>query len=133
MMKTKALQFFILILILFISSCTSPRAVSGIQNNEKEANLTTKEQELNLFRTIQKYGPIENIILKHGPQNGSIIINICLDKSGKIVSKKINQKETTIRNQEVQKTALEIMEQFDFAADNYAPEVECGDYTISFR
>ncbi|TVQ42129.1 MAG: hypothetical protein EA362_13850 [Saprospirales bacterium] len=87
----------------------------------------------NLRRQIIKYGPTTQINSQYGQLNGTITIYLCIDRSGRIIFKEINQEETTIRNPEVQKSALEIMNQFLFAVDDSAPEVECGDYTIRFR
>ncbi len=95
--------------------------------------LFTPSQFPGLRRSVIKYGNTKILASQYPQLSGTLTIYLCIDRSGRIIFREINQAETTIRNPEAQKSALEVMNQFLFAADEFAPEVECGDYFIRLR
>lgn len=117
--------------IVLLMACSGPGKLhSSYDNKTTKTDQTAKNQGLQ--RKILKYGPSEDL-LAYGPQNGTVVVHLCIGRNGEILSSEINHDKTSIQHPGVHATALKIMDQFVFAADESAPEIECNDYTFRMR
>lgn len=66
-------------------------------------------------------------------ESGKISFNICVDRTGKVVSAEFNKKYSTIKDMETIRKALRMTKDYVFEVDKGASERECGRTTIVFK
>ncbi len=66
-------------------------------------------------------------------KNGRITMKVCIDRQGKNTYVAIIDKETTIKNKQIQQGALKAMSKYQWEEDYTAPFEQCGKYTYIFR
>lgn len=69
---------------------------------------------------------------KAAVENGKIVVNLCIDRQGRVVELKNNAEETTISNTALIRKALDIASGYRFEKDYNAAYRECGRLTFIF-
>ena len=65
-------------------------------------------------------------------ETGKIVINLCVNPSGKVVFSELNEELSTIENKSVLKKARKIASEYRFERDYTAPAKQCGKLTFIF-
>ena len=94
---------------------------------ESEAN-SKPEFYSKLTRIVDK-----RVFPKELTVSGKVVFNICIDRSGKIIYSKIDRDKTTITDRNFLQDASSAMRQTKFKSNSYAPEKECGTWTMNVR
>lgn len=66
-------------------------------------------------------------------RNGKITVNLCVDRTGYIISAEANEELTTIMDKELVEKAVSLTRRYRFEKDNSAPRQQCGKLTFSFK
>jgi hypothetical protein len=71
-------------------------------------------------------------ITRVAKQTGKVVLNICIDRQGKVVYAAYDPEKTTITDKEIIKQATHIGARYRFASSHSAPPRECGQLTFIF-
>ena len=66
-------------------------------------------------------------------QEGKITVSLCIDRSGKVVQARYDNKATSIKDKAVVRKAVYLTTRYRFEKDYTAPEVQCGKLTYIFE
>ncbi len=66
-------------------------------------------------------------------EEGKIVIDLCVNRDGRVVYSKYNKAASTIRTTSVLRKALEVAQQYRFERDYTAPDKQCGKLTFIFE
>lgn len=66
-------------------------------------------------------------------EEGKIVINLCVNRAGRVVYSKFNKEASTIKTTSVIRKALEVAKQYRFEKDYSAPDKQCGKLTFIFE
>ena len=66
-------------------------------------------------------------------QNGRITMKVCINRRGKNTYVEVIQSETTIKDRQLQRKALDNMSQYLWEEDYSAAKEQCGKYTFNFK
>lgn len=72
-------------------------------------------------------------ISRMAKENGKIVLNICINRDGKVESVAYNREKTTITDKDLIRQASEIASRYRFETKYSAPRKECGQLTFIFR
>ncbi len=82
-----------------------------------------------LTRTLIKYPDFAEII----KESGTISVNVCADRAGKVNFVEFNKKFSTITDMDVVRKAVSYAKDYLFEADATAPPRECGRVTFNIK
>ena len=63
-------------------------------------------------------------------QNGTVVLNICINQRGKVIGVKWNEERSTIDDTDLVRTAIKKAQRYRFEQDYTAPKRECGTLSI---
>lgn len=66
-------------------------------------------------------------------EEGKIVINLCVNREGRVVYTKYNKETSTIDSPDVLRKALEVAQDYRFEKDYTAPDKQCGKLTFIFE
>lgn len=66
-------------------------------------------------------------------RNGKITVNLCVDRTGHVISAEENEELTTILDRELVEKAVSLTKRYRFEKDNSAPREQCGKLTFLFK
>jgi outer membrane biosynthesis protein TonB len=66
-------------------------------------------------------------------EEGKIVIDLCVNRDGRVVYSKFNTDASTIKTNEVIRKALDVAQQYRFEKDFSAPDKQCGKLTFIFE
>ncbi|MFK7808940.1 MAG: hypothetical protein AB8F74_14140 [Saprospiraceae bacterium] len=66
-------------------------------------------------------------------EEGKIVIDLCVNKEGRVVYSKFNKAASTIKTTDVIRKALDVAQQYRFEKDYSAPTKQCGKLTFIFE
>jgi periplasmic protein TonB len=66
-------------------------------------------------------------------EEGKIVIDLCVNRDGRVVYSKFNTDASTIKTNEVIRKALDVAQQYRFEKDYSAPDKQCGKLTFIFE
>jgi len=66
-------------------------------------------------------------------EEGKIVIDLCVNRDGRVVYSKFNKGASTIKTMSVIRKAMDIAQQYRFEKDYTAPDKQCGKLTFIFE
>ena len=66
-------------------------------------------------------------------EEGKIVIDLCVNRDGRVVYSKFNKSASTIKTMSVIRKALSVAQQYRFERDYTAPDKQCGKLTFIFE
>lgn len=87
-----------------------------------------ESQIVEIKREVLERGIPENLDYK-----GTVVFNICINRSGIVIYSKYNRNKSTITNREALYDALSAMKKTKFAADSSAQRKVCGQWTFTYH
>ncbi len=76
------------------------------------------------------YRPSLDEVIK---QNGSVVLNICINQRGRVIGVKWNEERSSITDTDLVRLAIEKAQEYRFKADYSAPSRECGALSIHIK
>ena len=99
---------------------------------ESNSDLSAESED---FKTLGKLsrGVKKRVYPSNMAHSGTVVFNICVNRSGEVVYLKHDVEKTTITNEEALLDISEAMSKTKFVPDSSAPEKECGQWRITIK
>ena len=160
-MKSFQLSFALILSILFFGNTNntiqaqSPTTAPSTEHIKKEAKAKMMEAEAKVKAESENHskvknsdqspsdnlngiGRLEREVLERGiPENsnyeGTVVVNLCINRAGEIIYAKYNEQKSTLTQKEAVSDALSAMKKTKFRSDNSAHLKECGQWTFTYK